>query len=70
MVKLTYINSCVDLAGLGMLIKVFYEIAYLNIQRIGYIVYTQCNQSQKGVDWQFTNADARIKLKKLYSLTM
>lgn len=24
------------------------------------------NQLQKGVDWQFTTADARIKLKKLY----
>jgi len=24
------------------------------------------NQSQKGVDWQFTNAEARIKLKRLY----
>ena len=24
------------------------------------------NELQKGVDWQFTNADARIKLKRLY----
>jgi hypothetical protein len=24
------------------------------------------NQTQKGVDWQFTTADARIKLKRLY----
>lgn len=24
------------------------------------------NQNQKGVDWQFTTADARIKLKRLY----
>ena len=24
------------------------------------------NEKQKGVDWQFTNADARIKLKRLY----
>jgi hypothetical protein len=24
------------------------------------------NQSQRGVDWQFTNAEARIKLKRLY----
>lgn len=24
------------------------------------------NESQKGVDWQFTTADARIKLKRLY----
>ena len=26
------------------------------------------NQSQSGVDWRFTNEDARIKLKKLYPL--
>jgi len=24
------------------------------------------NELQKGVDWQFTTADARIKLKRLY----
>ncbi|MCM3273803.1 IS630 family transposase, partial [Paenibacillus elgii] len=24
------------------------------------------NQSQKGVDWQFTTTDARIKLRRLY----
>ena len=24
------------------------------------------NKQQKGVDWQFTTADARIKLKRLY----
>jgi len=28
------------------------------------------NQSQKGVDWQFTAPDARIKLKKLYPFIM
>jgi hypothetical protein len=28
--------------------------------------HTQRNQKQKGVDWQFTTADARIKLKRLY----
>ena len=27
---------------------------------------TARNQTQKGVDWQFTTADARIKLKRLY----
>jgi len=32
--------------------------------------YTRRNQSQKGVDWQFTTADARIKLKRLYPLIM
>ena len=30
--------------------------------------HTRRNQSQKGVDWQFTNTDARIKLKRLYPL--
>ena len=30
--------------------------------------YTRRNHSQKGVDWQFTTADARIKLKRLYPL--
>lgn len=28
--------------------------------------YTQRNQLQKSVDWQFTTADARIRLKRLY----
>lgn len=28
----------------------------------------QRNQQQKGVDWQFTTGDARIKLKRLYPL--
>jgi len=28
--------------------------------------HTRRNQSQKGVDWQFTAVDARIKLKRLY----
>ena len=28
--------------------------------------HTQRNHTQKGVDWQFTTIDARIKLKKLY----
>ncbi|MCL2642081.1 MAG: transposase [Candidatus Bathyarchaeota archaeon] len=30
--------------------------------------YRQRNQTQKGVDWQFTTKDARIKLKKLYPI--
>ena len=30
--------------------------------------YTRRNQFQKGVDWQFTTTDARIKLKRLYPL--
>jgi hypothetical protein len=32
--------------------------------------HTRRNQSQKGVDWQFTTADARIKLKRLYPVIM
>ncbi|MDR2500247.1 MAG: IS630 family transposase, partial [Treponema sp.] len=28
--------------------------------------HTQRNEKQKGVDWQFTAADARVKLKRLY----
>ena len=32
--------------------------------------YTNRNQSQKGVDWQFSTADARIKLKRLYPIIM
>jgi len=32
--------------------------------------HTQRNRSQKGVDWQFTNSDARIKLKRLYPVIM
>jgi hypothetical protein len=30
--------------------------------------HTHHSQPQKGVDWQFTAADARIKLKRLYPL--
>jgi hypothetical protein len=32
--------------------------------------HTQRNQSEKGVDWQFTAADARIKLKRLYPIIL
>ena len=28
--------------------------------------YRKRNVNQKAVDWQFTTADARVKLKKLY----
>ena len=28
------------------------------------------NKDQKGVDWQFTTADARIKLKRLYPVVL
>lgn len=43
-------------------------IKTLNIE-LG-VWYTQRNQSQKGVDWQFTANDARIKLKRLYPIIM
>jgi len=32
--------------------------------------HTRRNQSQKGFDWQFTTADARIKLKRRYPVTV
>ena len=32
--------------------------------------YTQRNQAQKGVDWQFTTKDARTKLKRLYPIVL
>ena len=31
--------------------------------------YTRRNHSQKAVDWQFSTADARIHLKRLYTQT-
>jgi len=32
--------------------------------------HTRRNEAQKGVDWQFTTADARIKLKRLYPIIL
>ena len=32
--------------------------------------HNQRNRKQKGVDWQFTTADARVKLKRLYPLIL
>lgn len=32
--------------------------------------HSQCNLSQRGVDWQFTTNDARIKLKHLYPIIL
>ena len=32
--------------------------------------YKERNQSQKGVDWQFTTEDARVKLKRLYPVIL
>jgi hypothetical protein len=60
------------------------ELAALAVQCLGYrriggievlnlelsTWYRQRNQTQKGVDWQFTTKDARIKLKKLYPTTI
>jgi hypothetical protein len=40
------------------------DIAALNVKLSAW--HTWRNQKQKGVDWQFTAADARIKLKRLY----
>ena len=40
------------------------DIEMLNMELKAW--HTQRNQAQKGVDWQFTAADARIKLKQLY----
>jgi hypothetical protein len=40
------------------------DIATLNTELSAWD--TQRNRKQKGVDWQFTTADARIKLKRLY----
>ena len=42
----------------------FSDISILNSELA--VWYTKRNQSQKGVDWQFKETDARIKLKKLY----
>ena len=28
--------------------------------------HTMRNQTQKGIDWQFTTSDSRIKLRRLY----
>ena len=40
------------------------DIETLNEELIAW--HTQRNHTQKGVDWQFTTEDARIKLKRLY----
>ena len=42
----------------------FSDISVLNSELS--VWYTKRNQSQKGVDWQFKETDARIKLKRLY----
>ena len=42
----------------------FSDISILNSELA--VWHAKRNQSQKGVDWQFKETDARIKLKKLY----
>ena len=44
------------------------NIDALNVELVSW--HSQRNQSQKGVDWQFTYADARIKLKRFYPIIM
>jgi len=40
------------------------DMVFLNLELEAW--KTRRNNTQKGVDWQFTTADARIKLKRLY----
>jgi hypothetical protein len=42
------------------------DIESLNLELDAW--HTRRNRTQKGVDWQFTTADARIKLKRLYPI--
>jgi hypothetical protein len=42
------------------------DIELLNLELKAW--HTRRNLTQKGVDWQFTTADARIKLKRLYPI--
>jgi len=42
------------------------SLVHLNNELMAW--HTDRNISQKGVDWQFTNSDARIKLKHLYPI--
>lgn len=44
------------------------DIGLLNLELKAW--NTRRNQTQKGVDWQFTTADARIKLKRLYPVVV
>jgi hypothetical protein len=46
----------------------FPEIKSLNAELAAWS--TKRNQSQRGVDWQFTAKDARVKLKRLYPIIM
>jgi hypothetical protein len=49
--------QCLGTRRIGDIKTLNAELAAWHIQR---------NQKQKGVDWQFTAADARTKLKQLY----
>ena len=44
------------------------DIMLLNLELKAW--HTRRNRSQKGVDWQFTTADAKIKLKRLYPIVL
>ena len=44
------------------------DIETLNIELSAW--HNQRNRTQKGVDWQFTTDDARIKLKRLYPIIL
>jgi len=44
------------------------DISILNSELAAW--YTKRNQSQKGVDWQFKETDARVRLKRLYPIIM
>jgi len=44
------------------------DLATMNAELAAW--HTQRNKKQKGVDWQFTTSDARIKLKRLYPLVV
>ena len=44
------------------------DMAVLNAELAAW--HTHRNASQKGIDWQFTTADARTKLKRLYPVVL
>ena len=52
-------NQCLAKRRIDTVVKLNEELACWNTNR---------NESQKGVNWQFTTADARIKLKHLYPI--
>lgn len=52
-------NQCLARRRINSIVKLNEELACWNTNR---------NESQKGVNWQFTTADARTKLKHLYPI--